>query len=117
MCKSIPMAFVLLIAAVVSATSQVEVRAADATSYVVTKWEYRVLTKEQILDLGKKDLAAGLNQLGDEGWELAAVESAYIFKRPRQQRTVEDARRQLAAAEADAEMQKDRAAWSERMFK
>src|SRR5438128_2347809 len=47
------------------------------------KWEYRILTKEQIIELGKKDLAAGLNQLGDQGWELAAVETAFIFKRSR----------------------------------
>jgi hypothetical protein len=54
------------------------------------KWEYRVLAKREVAELGKKDLAAGLNKLGDEGWELVAVEPqagrssgqpTYYFKR------------------------------------
>jgi hypothetical protein len=47
----------------------------------VSSWEYRILMKEQIIELGKKDLTAGLNKLGEQGWELAAVETAFIFKR------------------------------------
>jgi hypothetical protein len=44
-------------------------------------WEYQVLPKERVLELGKKDLAAGLNALGAKGWELAAVDNGYIFRR------------------------------------
>jgi hypothetical protein len=40
------------------------------------KWEYKVLTKDEILELGNKDFTAGLNKLGDEGWELIAVPAA-----------------------------------------
>jgi len=60
------------------------------------KWEYRALSRDQVAELGKKDFAAGLNKLGDEGWELVAVEShalpgggaaysvlaTFYFKRP-----------------------------------
>jgi type II secretory pathway component GspD/PulD (secretin) len=59
------------------------------------KWEYKALTKAQVADLGKKDFAAGLNKLGDEGWELVALEpglegrsgrssgqTTFYFKRP-----------------------------------
>ncbi len=83
------------------------------------KWEYRILTKEQIIELGKKDLAAGLNQLGDQGWELTAVETAFIFKRskPQNDRRIEDVKSRIALIEADLEMWKDRVAWSERMLK
>jgi hypothetical protein len=45
-------------------------------NFLPPKWEYQVLTKEQVAGLGKKDLAAGLNKLGDESWELVAVEAA-----------------------------------------
>jgi uncharacterized protein (TIGR03067 family) len=38
------------------------------------KWEYQVLTRAQVADLGKKDVGAGLNKLGSEGWELVTVE-------------------------------------------
>ena len=83
-----------------------------------TRWEYRVVTKEQLLDLGNKDLVAGLNKLGDEGWELAAVESAYIFKRPKlSPKQIEDVKRQALCAASDVEAWKDRVAWSERMVK
>jgi hypothetical protein len=45
------------------------------------RWEYRVLTGQQVLELGKKDVTAGLNRLGAEGWELAAVRAAAPFGR------------------------------------
>jgi hypothetical protein len=91
--------------------------AAEEKPDLGARWEYRVLTKDQVLDLGKKDLAAGLNKLGDEGWELAAVDAAYIFKRPRggSRKLAADLRRQIAWAEADVERLKDRVSWSERM--
>jgi hypothetical protein len=83
------------------------------------KWEYRVLTKNQVIELGKNDLAAGLNKLGDEGWELAAAEGQYIFKRPKgpDRRTEEDLKRAIAIAESDADAWKDRVSWAERMAK
>jgi hypothetical protein len=72
------------------------------------KWEYKVLTKDVIAELANKDFAAGLNKLGDEGWELVAVEPAqagargagaggrgareaeYYFKRPKAVRILQD---------------------------
>src|SRR5262249_25272463 len=70
----------------------------DAKENLPSKWEYRVLTKEQLAELGKKNLAAGLNKIGEEGWELVTVQSGpareggargfsegpaeYYFKRP-----------------------------------
>jgi hypothetical protein len=83
------------------------------------KWEYRVLTRNQVLELGKNDLTAGLDKLGAEGWELAAVEPQYIFKRPKglDRRSEEELKRVIAVAEADAEAWKDRVTWSERMVK
>jgi len=101
--------------ALAGAASQVAAFTAEAAPGAVTRWEYRVLTKAQVTDIGKKDLAAGLNALGEEGWELAAVEPAYIFKRPRRQTKREDLLRQVSLAESDVAMWKDRAAWSERM--
>jgi hypothetical protein len=82
-------------------------------------WEYRILTKEQIIELGKKDLTTGLNKLGEQGWELAAVEAAFIFKRARPQNgeRVEDVKRQIALIEVDQQTWKERVAWSERMLK
>jgi hypothetical protein len=115
--KAIPMAFVFLAIAVAAGASGVGALSAQAASEAVTQWEYRVLTREQVIDLGKKDLAAGLNRLGDEGWELAAVEPAFIFKRPKRQRKLEEIKRQVSAAASDLEVQKDRVAWSERMAK
>jgi hypothetical protein len=113
--KAIPSAFVLFAVAFASAALPVIALSAEGTSNAVTRWEYRVLTKDQVLDLGKKDLAAGLNTLGEEGWELVAVEPAYIFKRPRQQKKLEDLQRQVSVAESDLAAWRDRAAWSERM--
>jgi hypothetical protein len=43
---------------------------------LTARWEYQVLTKEQVADLGKNNLAAGLNKLGEESWELVAVEAS-----------------------------------------
>jgi hypothetical protein len=56
------------------------------------KWEYRVLTREEIQELGKNNLTAGLNELGKDGWELVSVfpgftppktgPDQFYFKRP-----------------------------------
>ncbi len=85
----------------------------------IPKWEYRVATKDQVVELGKNDLAAGLNKLGNDGWELVVVDGGYIFKRPKVQNDVEIAelKLRLAILKRDIEMQKERVAWSGRMLK
>ncbi|HKI37103.1 MAG TPA: hypothetical protein VKA46_34940 [Gemmataceae bacterium] len=118
--KSSPLAVVLLVLAVavgilpVSAAS-----AAESKPDVVFQWEYHVLTEEQVSALGKRDLTAGLNKLGDEGWELVTAGARYIFKRPKDlaQKQAAEIQRQVAAAEADVEAWKDRVSWSERMLR
>ena len=51
--------------------------AQEAASAIPVKWEYRVLSRDQIAELGKNDLAAGLNRLGEHGWQLVTVEPAF----------------------------------------
>jgi hypothetical protein len=83
-----------------------------------SRWEYRVLSKEQVLELGNKDLAAGLNRLGIDRWELAAVDGAYIFKRRvLEEESVENKKRRLTQAQDRVDQQRDRVAWSERMVR
>ena len=89
---------------------------AEGKSAPVRQWEYRVLSKGEIFSLGKRDLAAGLNKLGDEGWELVVFETSYIFKRPKVQPAA-GVKRRIALAEAEVEQLKDRVAWAERMAK
>jgi hypothetical protein len=59
----------------------------------VRAWEYKELSRSAVETLAAKDSAtpfvSGLNSLGAEGWELAAVEpgsggrvTLYLFKRP-----------------------------------
>ncbi len=63
------------------------------------KWEYRVSTEDELEKLGgyelgktpydKKFLEAGLNKLGEEGWELVQAgrgdrNQTCVFKRPKQ---------------------------------
>jgi hypothetical protein len=115
--KAVPTAFVLLAVGVAGAAPHVAVLSAEGRSDAVARWEYRVLTKEQVMDLGKKDLAAGLNALGDDGWELVVAEPAFIFKRPKDQarRQAGEVKRRIALIEADVEQLRERAAWAERM--
>jgi hypothetical protein len=40
-----------------------------------TTWEQSVLTKEGVGKAGKGDCQAGLNALGEEGWELVSLEA------------------------------------------
>jgi hypothetical protein len=118
--KAIPMAVVLLVAGVaVGILPFSAASAAESKPGVVFRWEYHVLTEEQVIALGKKDLAAGLNKLGDEGWELVTVGAHYVFKRPKDlaQKQAADIQRQIAVAEADVEAWKERVTWSERMLK
>jgi len=85
----------------------------------IPRWEYRVVTKDQVVELGKNDLAAGLNKLGNEGWELVVVDGGYIFKRSKVQydKEIADLKLRIAILNRDIEMQKDRVAWSSRMLK
>jgi hypothetical protein len=113
------MGFVLLVVGIAAGGAPVRAAAAESKPDAVVLWEYRVLTRDQVLDLGKKDLASGLNKLGDEGWELVVAEPAYIFKRPRDQvrKQAADLKRRITLMESDVEMRKDRVAWSERMLR
>jgi hypothetical protein len=115
--KAIPTGFVLLAVGVAGAAPPVTALAAEGRPDAVARWEYRVLTKEQVVDLGKKDLAAGLNALGDDGWELVVTEPAFIFKRPKglARRQAEEVKRRIALIEADVEQLRERAAWAEPM--
>jgi hypothetical protein len=95
------------------------VRAADPKPEPGVKWEYRIVSKEQLLDLGKKDLTAGLNALGDEGWELVAAGPEYIFKRAKfsSAKRIAELKQQISRAQSDLDMVKDRVQWAERMVK
>jgi hypothetical protein len=118
--KSIPVAVLLLVFAVPAGILPLQTAsAADVKPDVVYQWEYRVLSEEQVIALAKKDLAAGLNKLGDEGWELVTAGGNYIFKRPKNaaQKQAAEIKRQIAVAEADVAAWKERLAWSERMLR
>jgi hypothetical protein len=48
------------------------------------RWEYLVKPREAFTSQGKDEIAAGLNKLGDEGWELVSIDAGagtYVFKR------------------------------------
>src|SRR5262249_7112042 len=48
------------------------------------RWEYKTASGADLRKLGQDDMEAGLNKLGDEGWELVGItKTFYIFKRPR----------------------------------
>jgi hypothetical protein len=108
----------LLALAIVGSTVPPPFVSAQGITVTPSKWDYRVLTKGEVLELGNKDLTTALNKLGDEGWELAAIDSAYIFKRPKgpSRQQVEAAlKERLALAEAEVEHLKERVAWVTRM--
>src|SRR5690348_10416453 len=56
--------------------------AAEKQPEASPKWEYQVLSKDKVLELGQNNLAAGLNKLGLLGWELTGIDGSYVFKRP-----------------------------------
>jgi hypothetical protein len=60
-----------------------------------------------------------LNLLGNEGWELAAVDTVYIFKRPRSanRNRIQDLKDEIAIVQSDVDLWKDRVGWTERMVK
>jgi hypothetical protein len=115
--KAIPIGLVLLAVGVGGGNGQTAAAPAQEKTGAAPRWEYRVLSKQRIIDLGKKDLAAGLNALGDEGWELVVVDSTYIFKRPKdtERQRVAEVKQRIAAIESEVELWKERVAWSERM--
>jgi hypothetical protein len=44
--------------------------APEKTAPAAVKWEYKIQTRAAIEELGDSDFEAGLNKLGDDGWEL-----------------------------------------------
>jgi hypothetical protein len=46
------------------------------------RWEYKIVSEAYVEKLGKGELAVGLGQLGEEGWELVGIgKGRYVFKR------------------------------------
>jgi hypothetical protein len=95
------------------------IHSSHADDKPVITWEYRVVTKDQVIALGKNDLSVGLNKLGTDGWELVVIDGSYIFKRPKVQHDKEIAELKLTISLLlrDQEQQKERLAWSQRMLK
>jgi hypothetical protein len=60
-------------------------RLTEALPYVEPssrRWEYKILSESYIEKLGEGELAAGLGQLGEEGWELVGFEKGrFVVKR------------------------------------
>ena len=79
MIKPILRAFAVLVIGVAVALASAFAQEAPSSSPV--KWEYRVLSRDQIAELGKNDLAAGLNRLGEDGWQLVTVEPAFTLEK------------------------------------
>jgi hypothetical protein len=134
--RAVPGRLVLFAVCIVGGTAQTPALAAQGTSGAQSQWEYRVLTKDRLLELGKKDVAAALNRLGDEGWELIGIEppsaaepgsgatakpATFYFKRPRSStRSTEDAQDLkdiISRLEYDVELAREWASWTERMHR
>ena len=119
--KAMSTGLALLAIAVVGGTLSVTPVSAQNPADPPNRWEYRVLTKGELLDLGKKDLAAGLNKLGDDGWELTIVDSAstFIFKRQKglDRQQVKAIKERIAVAESEVAQWKERMVWETRMAK
>ncbi|MGF1579946.1 MAG: hypothetical protein ACFCD0_11345 [Gemmataceae bacterium] len=73
----------------------------------IPKWEYRVHTEKQVLALSKQDLTTGLNNLGNQGWELVAARPAFIFKRLKQEKSLADLNERVSEAEVRVERLKE----------
>jgi hypothetical protein len=117
--KAVLTGFVLLVLGVASVPAQIPDVSAAGKSDLAPEWEYRVLTKAQVLDLGKNDLATGLNKLGGDGWELAAVDGAYIFKRIKSpgRESAAEMQRRITLIESEVEVLRERVGWAQRMVK
>ena len=73
---------------VVSKQSEREILAhwlTEALTYIEPspkRWEYKILAESYVEKLGEGELAIGLGQLGEEGWELVGFEKGrFVFKR------------------------------------
>lgn len=110
-----PVTFFLLLLALSSGAWQVNLLSAEESPDAVVKWEYRVLTEPEVLAIGKHDFTAGLNTLGEQGWELIAIDVTNIFKRPTQQRNIKNLEAQVAAVKAKLAMQRNRVVRSQLM--
>jgi hypothetical protein len=118
----------LLAIGVAGSVLQVAAPAAEHEPQAMLRWQYKVLTKEQLLELGNKDLAAGLNKLGDQGWELVGFKDGYIFKRskggfispPAKEQVArqrDEIKSYMALRQSEVDLWKDRVAWAKRMVK
>jgi hypothetical protein len=94
------------------------VNAGGDTKGALPRWEYRVLSKDQLLQQGKQDLAAGLNSLGKQGWELVGIDGGYIFKRREAPvPSIPDLKRRVADAEKAVDSRRERLALTELMVR
>jgi hypothetical protein len=114
-----PCLVLLALAAVLASAAAL---AAGTPPGAVPRWEYRVLSREQVLKLGQKDLEAGLNRLGDQGWDLVSADREYIFKRPRvvyglSAADLKALKDEIALRESDVNDLKERVAWTQRMVR
>jgi hypothetical protein len=58
-----------------------EATAVPAPQPTAVRWEYRALTEADLLGMTEgKTAEAGMNKLGDEGWELVAIKSTSSMK-------------------------------------
>jgi hypothetical protein len=119
--KAILSVFVLFGVGVVPGWSQRPESSGQVPGPQPVQWEYRVLTKNQILELGKNELASGLNRVGGDGWQLVAVEPSqpptFYFKRPRYSvaEQIEELQALMPRLELDVAVARERADWAERM--
>ena len=107
--------FLLLVAGLGAGPAHAQLIAAEFRNDPIRKWEYRVLSKDQLPKGQAQEIAHALNKLGEEGWELVAAGDVYIFKRPKGPDRFEDIKRQVVFLQAEADTLKDRVAWSKRM--
>jgi hypothetical protein len=77
--RKLSLGFVLLIAGfALLAHRATEADAVPAPGPGGFKWEYKVHTEAELTNLTEtKTLEAGLNKLGEDGWELVAIKAAY----------------------------------------
>jgi hypothetical protein len=115
--KAVSARLLLAVLATAASTGQVSARVQENRPGAVIRWEYRVVTKDQLLELGQKDLTAGLNKLGGQGWELVGVEGVYVFKRPRDQMRIPAAeiKRRINALVWEVVLLRERVDRAERM--
>lgn len=68
---------ILVFGVAIIADRGAEAIAVPAPTTTPYKWEYRALTEVELIALTEaKTVEAGLNKLGEEGWELAGIRSS-----------------------------------------